>query len=705
MQKMRTVFYTLVLVATLVTLTTAAEKPEKKPEGTESTENKEKKLPTMEGSEDELRPIERDDCEKDTAAAAMNTKIETACKSLNEALKNATTEAAKNTAMIGVCDSACGKEVVEQNKLAIAKKCLAKSYRGMAKTCVASPECFSKDYFDLAEKLTCLKTDAVVKSFLAVEAGVDATPACAAPCITDHVSALGPFSRCPLGGVKLVAEVLCKTVNNQTCYKTVRALKGMSCNHLTADQCKGSNVSCALNSDGKCQSKAVSEAKLKEICTPCLKDFLGATRFTKRSSGADLGQQISVYCMKDGDTYCFPKVQAIFTTKGLFDATDISTLVVSTRLAVIKDVCPTAAGRRCARRTFFKMQRFDTKRAVKDAERCVKGGAQNATATKLKTNCGRQMSALQNASKATSVGMHSLRMMCSTDDAGDYCMPKIAAVVSQKDCYKESLSGCTTSTSCSNYLTQVEALGCCAKVYTASKLFKPVVPRLPKVRVEKTAEEKKADASDSADFTPSAPKNDPADKWTGNYWQKLYKCAAANTDAFKAKMTTACKSQQRVNTTTIKKEFPVEIMWSKMKGDSDMKMRVESALQADMAAALGIDEAGIESSSIGEKAGKKSRRADAASTVSFTVDADTDAETSEGSDAFDAQQADSSLELLETGELTASDDCEDCVSNTDSTGSGTDDLFGTSSTIAASSAVSAAMFSAAAAAVFSALLL
>ena len=685
---MRTGLFTVAVLATLVTLSTAATNSPTEA-GTGTPPPKPSDRPSLAGTEDTQRPVELAECLKDAGAVAMNAKVKEVCQPLNDALLAAKTPAEKNAAMIGVCDGACGKEAVEQNKKAIAKKCLAPSYRGIAKTCVASPECFSKNYFDLAEKLTCLKTDAVVKSFLAVEAGVDATPACAAPCITDHVSALGPFSRCPLGGVKLVAEVLCKTVNNQTCYKTVRALKGMSCNHLTADQCKGSNVSCALNSDGKCQSKAVSEAKLKEICTPCLKDFLGATRFTKRSSGADLGQQISVYCMKDGDTYCFPKVQAIFTTKGLFDAKDISTEVVSTRLAVIKDVCPTEAGRRCARRTFFKMQRFDANRAVRDAERCVEGGALKDSAEALTTKCAKEMKQLQKVAKETSVGMHSLRMMCSTNDSGEYCMPKIAAVVSQAACHKEASAACPTTTACTNYLTEVQALGCCASTYTSSLHFKPVVPRLPKVQLD--------GESGTTEFTPKPPTNDPSDPWTGSYWQKLQVCDTVNSStAFKTKMTTACKSQQRVNTTTIKKEFPIEILWAKMSGDADMKLRVESALQADMAAALGIDEMGVKSSKIAGASG--TRRADATSTVSFTVDADTDSEGTEGSDAFDSQLSDSSLELLETGELTSSDDCEDCVSNTDSTGSGTDDLFGTSTNVTAApsdSASSAIMLSAA----------
>lgn len=623
-------------------------------------------------------------CSSDEYKAEL-TKLFENCQETFEGFEKAKTEEEQIKLMSTLCEGKCGAYLKSMPSKPVMVAC-QREFTQIGDMCLNHPRCMSSDFFAKATAMKCLEKDPGVKAFFELQAGADAAKVCEGECLANF-KALAAYSECvdkKMFAAVAMIDVMCLTVDGERCYSTLRQMQTLDCQRLSSTKCGWTNMSCTYTANNQCETKT-TVAALTKVCTPCLAKFIGAMRLADPTEGADMTIMTSLFCMKDTDKFCYPTVQPLFMTKGLFDAKNVD--ITTERKSAIDAVCPTVFGRRCARRSFIKMQRGAIRRAISSIKSCMSSYG-SKTEAEVKAYCKYSLAKLERIAKETAIGFSQFRLFCAKDNADAYCLPKVAAVVSKTACHTEGKTACPSSSSCTSFLSDAEALGCCAKAFTDSMLYKAIMPRLPPTKTSTSA---------TSDLTPANLENRPADAWTtGNYWKVLQVCSTVNTDAFKTKMTEVCTSQKRTKKPVAKK-LKLKVVWSIIKDNKPLKLRLETALASDAASGVGVSEEYILEPALTEDAG--ARRAEETTTVfNFKIDGANDAEASEGSDAYDEQIAAGTFDMSGASEVTSSKDCEGCISRKEgSTGSGTDDLMGTSTQTTFAPSASAAVSIAAAA--------
>jgi hypothetical protein len=611
-----------------------------------------------------------------TAGLKTRQEINTACGALFRTL-NATDSWGRLTTLKTICATACGAKL-QATWDSYGKPCFRGAQMALlgsvAVTCAYRPHCYGDSYTSaLTSAFTACSTNTNFNNFFSLKTTATESEAfCTSTCATGLTTFTTTWGVCMSPDVRLItlmASTLCVTDAGVRCATTLKTLDKYECTALSPANCALSNVSCYWDAaKHKCETD-FTPTLLASTCTTCLTKFVGVIGYVNPKAGRAMAHNVNWVCLKDNSTYCLPTAMPIWKTHNLFDMSNMT--VFGARAAVQGAVCATSTTRRCTRRVFVMAANMQKRVLINGFRQCVRARS-GSTASAIRTACGYYLTAILKQAKDTAAAVSLFRFFCMQNTAG-YCFNPVATVVNRSDCFSGIVSSaaCPSSTgSCALYVGNVTSLGCCAQGLSQALRFRAVVPRLGLVQT----------SGGLVDFTPKKPLRQNRTDWASTYWQYLQNCSTLNTAEFKANMTAVCPGYSRTGS-PVAKSLSLTIQWAAVSSNRGLRLKLQSALDSDIAAATGLPTAFVGNGRL-EQGTSSSRRSTSTVVYKCDMDGPDDSEASDASTSYDAQVTAKSLLLTSTADAVTDSDCEGCVLRADgSLGTGTQDLFGTSDTV------------------------
>ena len=474
-------------------------------------------------------------------------------------------------------------------------------------------------------------------------------------CSSSCMTAIELISKSPhclgsdmLEGVSTMKAMCTKDDSNNYCGLHLAVMEISKCDHQTSTTCNA-DANCKWDTSESypyCAQKP-TDAFLATICTVCLARFAQAM-------GGMATQFQTVMCAKEGNTFCFNPV--------------MNSLDSGMSSAVLEPMCASATDKSCFRKVIGAVAAGEMKDNMDKLENCME--AYSTTPSDSPSTIQMRLRSTEQCIERSNIKMTKSmlalsRNICNKNAAGSLCIPMMKQH-ENNTCIRTLSMQHSCNQTCSDELkTFADTIGCC--MGTLQETFSPALtqedlPRLrgvnnsfafPVVRQNKTA----VTVGAGERFIPHV----------GDGTVSSFGLCTSLNGTIDHTMHLGCSAT--LSAKVIKRSITIPASFNRINSNPELKRNVLTAMVKDVATTLGVPEDYIQNPQIVEdksryvsvSAGRRmsSLATETAAKLEFDLQSESDAETTQYIETFDALATSNEIQLTQT-DVVLQVQCEDC---------------------------------------------